>query len=425
MTTTSTGHRSFGKRAELPRISFTANGRERSLTLTPAWMLTGAAAVVLFTLAYLGATGYLMFRDDILGAALARQASLQQSYEDRIAALRAQIDRINSRQLLDQEAFEAKIDRLMARQEAMKEQDMAIAAVIERARQSGLKVPAAAPTATLEPERTTPAPAVQPAPLRSSSWFDPFSARGAKRPDGRVATRIATAEDTLDRLVARRTLAVSMVAEMAERDASRIESAVGRLGLRLAMPATERAEPVPRPKPVAGVGGPLVPAMEPVTLVRRAETALARLVAARRSAAILPLGVPVAGDPTVTSGYGNRSDPFFGVLAMHTGIDFRAETGDPVLATGPGTVSDAGRNGGYGLMVEIDHGSGVSTRFGHLSRIAVEPGTVVRRGQVIGYAGSTGRSTGPHVHYETRINGDAVDPARWVDAGEAILPLLK
>jgi len=96
------------------------------------------------------------------------------------------------------------------------------------------------------------------------------------------------------------------------------------------------------------------------------------------------------------------------------------ETGDPVRATANGTVTIAGWQGGYGKMVDIDHGNGFSTRYGHLSSMDVEVGKTVKTGQVIGEVGSTGRSTGPHLHYETRIDGEAIDPQRFLRAGMRI-----
>jgi murein DD-endopeptidase MepM/ murein hydrolase activator NlpD len=102
---------------------------------------------------------------------------------------------------------------------------------------------------------------------------------------------------------------------------------------------------------------------------------------------------------------------------MHTGLDFRAAMGDPVRATANGKVVSAGWGGGYGRMVEIDHGNGLSTRYGHLSAINVSVGQSVKIGQVVGEVGSTGRSTGPHLHYETRIDGEAVDPQKFLRAG--------
>lgn len=422
------GRGEFGRRRESPRISITINGRSGDLTVSTGWLVT----LALVTVAYIGATGYLLFRDEIVGAVIARQIELRNGYEDRISALRTQIDRIHSRQLLDQEAFEAKIDTLIARQDDLKRHEAEVAALLERARASGVKLPAGS-AAAAGPEApasvgAAPFPALPPAPkegaFRASSWLDPVIGARRPPPPSRAEARITSAEAAIESYAARQMMAVGALAEFAERDAKRIEKVVGRLGLRLAdVRGADKDGPNGR-SGVAAVGGPLVP-LDPTVLLRRAETAMERLAEVRRSVHLLPLGTPVRGDPQITSTYGNRSDPFLGVLAMHTGIDFRADVGDPVVATGAGTVIEASRQGGYGLMVEIEHGNGVTTRFGHLSRIAVDPGAMVKRGQVIGYAGSTGRSTGPHLHYETRINGDPVNPMGWLDAGEELQPLLR
>jgi murein DD-endopeptidase MepM/ murein hydrolase activator NlpD len=102
---------------------------------------------------------------------------------------------------------------------------------------------------------------------------------------------------------------------------------------------------------------------------------------------------------------------------MHTGLDMRGDTGDPVRVTANGTVTMAGNNGGYGKMIEVEHRNGLSTRYAHLSAIDVRVGQSVKIGQVIGKLGSTGRSTGPHLHYETRVDGEAVDPQKYLRAG--------
>ena len=117
---------------------------------------------------------------------------------------------------------------------------------------------------------------------------------------------------------------------------------------------------------------------------------------------------PAAG--YVSSPYGLR----FGGTEFHQGIDIAAEMGTPIVATADGVVTAAGWNGGYGNMVDIDHGSGIVTRYGHASAVAVTVGQEVRRGEVIAYVGSTGRSTGPHVHYEVRVNGAPVNPAAYL-----------
>jgi murein DD-endopeptidase MepM/ murein hydrolase activator NlpD len=126
----------------------------------------------------------------------------------------------------------------------------------------------------------------------------------------------------------------------------------------------------------------------------------------------------------VTSSFGVRRDPILRTPALHAGIDFRAAVGTPVRATGAGKVVRAGWNGGFGRMVEIDHGSGLTTRYAHLSKIGVRQGERLDSGDIVGEAGSSGRSTGPHLHYEVRRNGDALDPLRFLKVGKKIADLL-
>jgi murein DD-endopeptidase MepM/ murein hydrolase activator NlpD len=111
-----------------------------------------------------------------------------------------------------------------------------------------------------------------------------------------------------------------------------------------------------------------------------------------------------------TSGFGVRSDPFRGGAAMHAGVDIRGAYGTAIYATADGVVGRAGRASGYGNLVELDHGRGIQTRYGHLSSILVQPGQRVKRGELIARMGSTGRSTGNHLHYEVRLDGNAVNP---------------
>ncbi|WP_277968707.1 M23 family metallopeptidase [Sphingomonas echinoides] len=122
-----------------------------------------------------------------------------------------------------------------------------------------------------------------------------------------------------------------------------------------------------------------------------------------------------------TSNYGIRSDPFRGTAAMHAGVDIPGPMGTPVYATADGVVDRAERAGGYGNLVELDHGKGIQTRYGHLSKILVEAGTRVHRGQLIALLGSTGRSTGPHLHYEVRIDGHAVNPVPFLQTADYLV----
>jgi murein DD-endopeptidase MepM/ murein hydrolase activator NlpD len=117
---------------------------------------------------------------------------------------------------------------------------------------------------------------------------------------------------------------------------------------------------------------------------------------------------PIAG--WLSSGYGRRADPFDGGADFHPGLDIAADRGTPIYATADGTVDSAGYNGNYGNAVLVNHGFGIGTRFGHLSRVVVRAGQAVRRGDVIGYVGSTGRATSPHLHYEILLNGRPFNP---------------
>jgi murein DD-endopeptidase MepM/ murein hydrolase activator NlpD len=118
--------------------------------------------------------------------------------------------------------------------------------------------------------------------------------------------------------------------------------------------------------------------------------------------------------PRLSSGFGYRSDPLLGTRRMHSGIDIPGPLGTPVLASASGVVTFAGWAGGYGKMVEVDHGNGLRTRYGHLSRILVEPGIPIAQQQTVALMGSTGRSTGSHLHFEVRANGRAQNPLAFL-----------
>jgi len=138
----------------------------------------------------------------------------------------------------------------------------------------------------------------------------------------------------------------------------------------------------------------------------------------------IPSDKPVRTDVSFTSGFGVRSDPFHAGAAMHPGIDLAGSYGTPIYATADGTVLRSGwNNGGYGNMVEIDHGRGITTRYGHMSAVLVSAGDHITRGQQIGRMGSTGRSTGNHLHYEVRIDGRAVNPIPFMKSTDYVLAM--
>jgi murein DD-endopeptidase MepM/ murein hydrolase activator NlpD len=143
------------------------------------------------------------------------------------------------------------------------------------------------------------------------------------------------------------------------------------------------------------------------------------LAASRSNRVSIPSLIPITTSRAMSSSFGLRVHPVLGGMRMHKGIDLPASTGTPIHATADGIVGKADWFGGYGLCVELAHGANMETRYGHMSRIAVAEGQSVRKGDVIGYVGSTGRSTGAHLHYEVRIAGQAVNPIPYMQASAA------
>jgi len=133
----------------------------------------------------------------------------------------------------------------------------------------------------------------------------------------------------------------------------------------------------------------------------------------------LPLASPV-DNYTVMGPFGRRKDPFNGEWAMHHGIDLSGPMKSPIFSTGPGTVVAVGYNGSYGLAVDIDHGMGIVTRYGHLQQALVKKGQVVGTRQRIALMGNSGRSTGVHLHYEIQLNGKPLDPVKFIQAGRHV-----
>ena len=181
------------------------------------------------------------------------------------------------------------------------------------------------------------------------------------------------------------------------------------------------------PKTMAGrvdrsaMGGPFEPALgELDPRFERMGLSLARMASLERAMDGVPQVSP-AGDPRISSNFGYRRDPFNGRAAMHRGIDFKGPYGSPIYAAAMGKVTFAGRKSGYGKTVEITHGNGLMTRYAHLSRITTKVGDRVEAGDTIGGLGSTGRSTGPHLHFEVHNNGKAVNPRPFLETAPDVL----
>jgi murein DD-endopeptidase MepM/ murein hydrolase activator NlpD len=377
-------------------------GRQIRLGPVAFWIFVGT--VVIMAGWSIATATYFAFRDDLLKGLIARQTEQQNAYEDRIAELRARIDRTTSRQLLDQEQFEQKLDDLMRRQSMLESRATALGTIADPVT-----------TGTIRPGGNGSAAGSPMAPQARDrrSSIEPDRAQAARKAgrDADINAKLSRVEASLDRLDHRQALGLAQLQERYEGKARRLRGVLADLGLKLDGPSPP------------GSGGPFVPLKLPGE-GNNFERAVARVKIARiqaerltRTLLRVPVRKPVNGEIDLSSTFGVRIDPFLHIAAMHTGLDFRGDTGDPIHATAAGTVVSAGWSGGYGRMVEIDHGNGLSTRYGHLSQIDVKVGDEIRIGQVIGRMGSTGRSTGPHLHYETRIDGDAVDPQKFLQAG--------
>jgi murein DD-endopeptidase MepM/ murein hydrolase activator NlpD len=178
------------------------------------------------------------------------------------------------------------------------------------------------------------------------------------------------------------------------------------------------------PSKVGGVGGPMEPVSKAADPTFKALfNSWKKLDSLQDGVIAVPSDKPVR-NAAFTSSYGVRSDPFQGRAAMHAGIDLAGPLGTPIYATADGTVTDAAWNsGGYGNLIKVNHGRGIETRYGHLSAILVRPGQRVKRGDLIAKRGSTGRSTGSHLHYEVRIDGRAVNPIPFMKSTDYIVAL--
>jgi murein DD-endopeptidase MepM/ murein hydrolase activator NlpD len=184
------------------------------------------------------------------------------------------------------------------------------------------------------------------------------------------------------------------------------------------------------PQPLQGMGGPLLAALddgENSLIIDDANAVMAALLryrAARNSIDTAPIHMPISGSFRQSSGFGNRTDPFSGGRAFHSGLDFAAASGTTVFSAGTGVVTFVGVKPGYGKIVEIAHANGLTTRYAHLSGFLSKEGQAVNTGTPIARVGSTGRSTGPHLHFEVRDGDRAINPKAFLEAGKRLLALL-
>jgi hypothetical protein len=316
------------------------------------------------------------------------------AYEDRIAELRVEVDRLHSRQYAQAGDLNLQLQELTQQQEVLLEQHQYVRQLAAKAAELGIVMA----------DLTSDSRQAEPSVVVSALETSPGSAR----------TDIQSAAAAVDEMMNESRLALSAISEQARAATDTIVTELDGIGIKPVLPVSD------------AMGGPFEPAMsgpDALSIVDDANEvfgALARLKAARRAVDAAPIHRPLSGNVRTSSGFGNRNDPFTRRKAFHAGIDFPAPTGTTVLSAGAGTVTFVGQKSGYGKVVEVSHGKGLITRYAHLSAYLVTEGETVLTGTPIARVGSTGRSTGPHLHFEVRRNDRPVDPRSYLAVGKRL-----
>jgi len=411
-------------------VSISRSDSIRTAMVRPA-LLWGFVALTPLSLGVgCAGAGYFAFHDTLLRAALVRAADIQTAYEARLDAARGRFEEAESRRLIEGKALEDRVAALFARESRLEEREQALARLAAAAgfassppKANALSaIRAASPQAKApsESESGLAARAYAPRPDTRADQGKTGLPERASFEAAETATdkrrRVDWLAKSLDAIETGQTAAATAIGAAAAQVSARQAKAVIEAGL-------DPAKLTP-PKAPAAVGGPFVPLERGASAFDRAAARAADEVAAaerlRLVMPFLPFLKPLAGDSPISSPFGYRIDPFLGRPALHAGVDLLQDYGAEVRTAAAGRVVHAAPAGGYGTMVEIDHGNGLSTRYGHLSEALVAEGEEVAQGALIGRLGATGRSTGPHLHYEVRVNGEAIDPERFLAAGQRL-----
>ena len=343
----------------------------------------------------------IIFKDQLLELKQQKLFEARLDYENRLSELRASVERINDRLLLDQKSYLKKVDEVKAEFDDLADQQKKM----ENFFQEGwfpLK-PNAGPEPTQIRNKEGAA---------EGYFLKRFAADFQSRSE--VVKPLAEMNDEFLTMHSQHLSLLKRAHSFSLQKLQTTSVLLTKLGINSPISAKlAKAE-------AGAMGGPFISLPEPAR--REAEIAdgiedvhntLDQESKVRAAVADLPLVKPMAQITGISSSFGYRKDPLRLSLAFHGGIDFKSVFGEPVLATSDGKVTWAGPHGPYGNLVEILHDNGVSTRYGHLKSVNVSPGQSIARGDVVGWMGNSGRSTGPHLHYETRVNGHVIDPQNF------------
>jgi murein DD-endopeptidase MepM/ murein hydrolase activator NlpD len=360
----------------------------------------------LFATNILTLVGFLL-SPDIAALVNGQNAAALSAYQDRIAQLRLDVDRLHSRQYAQTGDINLQLQELAQQQEVLTEQHQYVKALADKAAELGI-TPVAATADDAKPTSV---------PTAASTGGNTLSTSDAG------AAAVEQAGHQVREMMDESRTALAAISAAATTSTDQILDSLKQVGIKPDLP--DAAQDVD-----GGVGGHFIPAEdspEASSMVDDANavlSALARFKDARTAIAMAPVHMPVTGPERISSVFGNRTDPFTGRQAFHPGIDFPWPTGTTVLAAGHGKVIFVGQINGYGNVVDIDHGGGIVTRYGHLSAFLVDQGVTVDTGTPIARVGSTGRSTGPHLHFEVRRNDSPVDPTFYLAVGKRLARFL-
>lgn len=353
------------------------------------------AFAALFGTNVLTLVGFLM-APDIAALFNGQNDVVVSAYEDRIAQLRVEVDRLHSRQFAQAGDINLQLQELSQQQEVLLEQHQLVKQLAAKAAELGIE------TAAADPDVDDAAPPV--------AAIAPVAAIGD----------LAEVSASMTRMMDDSRMALAALSVSATESTDTILDVLGGLGIKPNMPdGLSDAVGGPYQPPVdGGDGSGIVDDANDVYL------ALARFKAARGAIDLAPIHKPMDSLNRISSTFGNRKDPFTGGRAFHAGLDFPAPKGTTVLSAGYGKVTFVGEKSGYGNLVEVTHLTGLVTRYGHLSAFLVKEGQVVNTGTPIAKVGSTGRSTGPHLHFEVRRKDVPVDPGKYLAAGQRLARFL-
>ena len=346
---------------------------------------------------------------------------VQLLYEARLAAMQSAVDDLNGRLMLDQGAFVGKVDilrkdfaRLADRHRRLevffKQGWLPVKALESDTAGAGDGLPKPKPK---PPTGSASRPLPEQRAGSSVSMYE--TAAAAEQPLLQARSKFGDIENAQNRLL-------NEITALGERKAAALRKVHEGIGLdpEKVIEATELPE--------RASGGPLLPVQqgrEPRDLLDRqvltAHQKFSEAEKLRHALTLMPIRLPMAKGYRLTSGFGFRRDPFKNVLAMHTGVDLMAPYGAPIKATAAGKVVRAEHAVAYGRVVDIRHDNGITTRYAHMSKIAVKVGDRVEVHQIVGHVGTSGRSTGPHLHYETRVHGKPIDPYQFLRIARDVL----